>query len=163
MPFWKIVCFLAMYISLLIVGGHLFKATECPDEIKVKKKSAEDEREWHDFIIMISSYLEGCDEFHQYEEPSMLTSILETMYNKSNIKINAMEGEDFVCETWSLYNSIFFSFTITTTIGYGKVTPQTQLGRGTCFFYTIIGVPINCILITFIGNFIKEKVSELCL
>ena len=30
------------------------------------------------------------------------------------------------CEKWSVYNSFFFSFTAITTIGYGKIAPETQ-------------------------------------
>ena len=30
------------------------------------------------------------------------------------------------CETWDVYNSFFFSFTAITTIGYGRIFPETQ-------------------------------------
>ena len=159
MPFCLIVCFLVIYISILIVGGFLFHATECPNEKAVKRRDAEDERDLREYMTIIYSHLENCNKvFEHGEEELALMKVIKTKISTITTK-----EEDFECKRWSMYNSIFFSFTIITTIGYGKVTPQTQLGRGTCFFYTIIGVPINCILITFIGNFIKEKVSELCL
>ena len=157
-PLSQCLCFLAIYISLIVVGGLIFKVTECPDEIAVKQKSAEDKREFREFLTIILSHLKKCSK--ENGEPELpLIKIIKTLQLHYTI---TTEKEDFECETWSMYNSIFFSFTIVTTIGYGKVTPQTQLGRGACLFYTIIGVPINCILITFIGYLLKEKVSELC-
>ena len=65
------------------------------------------------------------------------------------------------CVTWSLFNSIFFAFTSITTIGYGKDTPTTQLGRGFSVFYIILGMPINTIVISSIAGFLKSKVSKL--
>ena len=136
----------------------MFKATECPDEIAVKRKVAEDKKELREYMTIILSYLKKCSKVLEHGEPEL--ALMEII--KTKLGTITTEKEDFECETWSMYNSIFFSFTIITTIGYGKITPQTELGRGACLFYTIIGVPINCFLITFIGCFLKEKVSELC-
>ena len=137
----------------------MFHATECPDEKAIKRKVAEEERIFREQMKEIYSHLVNCSKvlWHGDAELALMAII------KTKISTIATEEEDFECERWSMYNSIFFAFTIITTIGYGKVTPQTQLGRVACFFYTIIGVPINCIFITCIGNFIKKKVNELCL
>ena len=65
--------------------------------------------------------------------------------------------EEIVCEKWSLYNSIFFVFTAIATIGYGAHAPQTQLGRGLCIIYLLIGIPINSLLVGSIGaNFLNK-------
>ena len=65
------------------------------------------------------------------------------------------------CELWSFYNSVFFAFTSITTIGYGRAAPQTQLGRGILLIYSIMGIPINGILIGTIGAFFSIKVCHL--
>ena len=59
-----------------------------------------------------------------------------------------------------MHNSMFFVFTSITTIGYGAVTPQTQLGRGACLVYCIIGIPANSVLIWLIGNVITNQESK---
>ena len=66
-------------------------------------------------------------------------------------------GED--CMLWSFYNSVFFSFTSITTIGYGRMAPQTQLGRGVLLLYSFIGIPINGILIGTVAAFFSIKVG----
>ena len=46
--------------------------------------------------------------------------------SKGNVKTGSNEAKAKDCEKWSVYNSFFFSFTAITTIGYGKIAPETQ-------------------------------------
>ena len=75
--------------------------------------------------------------------------------------VNHMDPRDQAeyCELWSFYNSVFFAFTSITTIGYGRSAPQTQLGRGVLLAYSLVGIPINGILIGTIGAFFSIKAS----
>ena len=75
--------------------------------------------------------------------------------------VNRLDPRDEAehCERWSFYNSVFFAFTSITTIGYGRSAPQTQLGRGVLLAYSLVGIPINGILIGTIGAFFSIKVS----
>ena len=148
-------CFVAVYISLIMLGGYVFKSTECPDEISAKRKVAEDKREFREYMTKIYSHLEKCSRVLEHGEPELALMIII----KTKIGTMTTEKEDFECKTWSMYNSMFFSFSTITTIGYGKVTPQTRLGQIACSLYTIFGVPINCILLTFIGAYFKKKGS----
>lgn len=45
---------------------------------------------------------------------------------KKTSKAASTEAKVKDCEKWSVYNSFFFSFTVITTIGYGKIAPETQ-------------------------------------
>ena len=51
------------------------------------------------------------------------------------------------CGPWNLYNSSFFAFTAIATIGYGRMAPVTQEGRGYCIVYCLLGVPLNAIVV----------------
>lgn len=45
--------------------------------------------------------------------------------------------------------------------GYGYIAPETQLGRGICIFYTIIGIPLNIFVLANLGIFVAQVVSKL--
>ena len=44
-------------------------------------------------------------------------------------------------------------------VGYGRIALQTQLGRGVCLIYSLLGVPINAILIGTLGSYLGRKES----
>ena len=71
MRFGLYVCFLVIYISLIIVGGFLFHATECPDEKAVKRRVAEDEREFREHMTKIYSYLENCNKILEHGDAEL--------------------------------------------------------------------------------------------
>ena len=43
-------------------------------------------------------------------------------------------------------------------IGYGHIYPMTQLGKVVCILYSLLGVPINGILIGALGAYFRNKV-----
>ena len=67
---------------------------------------------------------------------SDLTSIISRMEEQNTARKEKMgkggtpraSPDDKVkdCQTWDVYNSFFFSFTAITTIGYGRIYPETQ-------------------------------------
>ena len=63
-----------------------------------------------------------------------------------------------VCKKWGFFNSVFYCFTFTT-IGYGNISVQTQLGRLACLIYSIVGIPLNTVVIGFSGNLLINKGS----
>jgi voltage-gated potassium channel len=52
-------------------------------------------------------------------------------------------------EGWSWIDSIYFSVTTLSTVGYGDFTPKTDLGKIFTIFYIIIGIGI---ILTFINT-----------
>uniref|UniRef100_A0A914C4V4 Potassium channel domain-containing protein n=1 Tax=Acrobeloides nanus TaxID=290746 RepID=A0A914C4V4_9BILA len=57
---------------------------------------------------------------------------------------------------WTFTDSLLFTFTIITTIGYGYVAPQTFWGRLFCIFYAFLGIPLTVIALADLGKFISE-------
>lgn len=66
----------------------------------------------------------------------------------------ALEGKDEVEEEetkWNHGDSVWFSFVLLTTVGYGDVTPKTGLGKGLSILYAIFGIPLTILLLRLIG------------
>uniref|UniRef100_A0A914XUR9 Potassium channel domain-containing protein n=1 Tax=Plectus sambesii TaxID=2011161 RepID=A0A914XUR9_9BILA len=62
---------------------------------------------------------------------------------------------------WTWSNSILFSFSVVTTIGYGHIVPETTSGRIFCSIYAIIGIPLTMIAIANIGKYISDMIQWL--
>uniref|UniRef100_A0A1I7S3L0 TWiK family of potassium channels protein 7 n=1 Tax=Bursaphelenchus xylophilus TaxID=6326 RepID=A0A1I7S3L0_BURXY len=62
-------------------------------------------------------------------------------------------------EPWSFSDSILFSFTIITTIGYGNLAPRTFQGRLFCILYALIGIPFTLLAIADLGKFFSELIE----
>ena len=54
----------------------------------------------------------------------------------------------------NLANSIFFSFTLVSTIGYGNTVPLTSAGKVFAIFYLIFGIPLGAYAFGFISSWI---------
>ena len=138
------------------MGGYIFYRIECTEEMAVKRRVVALERE------SMLSLVEGLEFIRDVEAPQdmapFITSLIKQIV-KNRTHEEAKEKYK-VCETWGFFNSFFFGFTSVTTIGYGKISPQTQLGRVACLIYSVIGIPLNTVVIGFIGNFLMKKGSE---
>jgi len=152
MSFGTFLYLLAFYIVYLLMGGYMFHNIECNEEMAVKRRVVAEKSE------LMWLILEG---LRDEEAPPDLSPII-TRHIKQMIKNRTYEEDQEkykVCETWGFFNSFFFGFTSVTTIGYGKISPQTQLDRAACLIYCIIGIPLNTVVIGFIGNFLMNKVK----
>ena len=146
---------LAFYMAYLLMGGYIFYSIECTEEMAVKRRVVALERE------SMLSLVEGLEFIRDVEAPQdmapFITSLIKQIV-KNRTHEEAKEKYK-VCETWGFFNSFFFGFTSVTTIGYGEISPQTQLGRVACLIYSIIGIPLNTVVIGFIGNYLENKGS----
>ncbi|CRK99224.1 CLUMA_CG012564, isoform A [Clunio marinus] len=62
--------------------------------------------------------------------------------------------DDFVAPyVWSFYHTFFFTFTVSSTIGYGNLSPNNTFGRMFTIFYALIGIPVHAILFAYLGEF----------
>jgi voltage-gated potassium channel len=63
-------------------------------------------------------------------------------------------------EGWDLVTALYFMSSTMTTVGYGDVTPTTQLGRILTIFFMWIGVSLGLYLLYTISEFREKEVDE---
>jgi hypothetical protein len=57
-------------------------------------------------------------------------------------------------------DTLFFTFTLLSTIGYGNLNPISFYGKLFCIVYISFGVPINIFLFTLLVKLIRNKIDE---
>lgn len=123
----------AFYILFLIIGASIFSAIEAPQEINIirnlKTKRAKFLRE------------------HTCLTDDALEDFIKEIIAANNRGVSAV-GNVTMEPNWSFGQSIFFSSTVITTIGYGHVTPLSEGGKIFCIVYALIGIPLTLILLT---------------
>lgn len=64
-------------------------------------------------------------------------------------------------EGWSYLDSTYFLVITATTIGYGDLTPVTDLGKVITMIYSFVGIAIAFYIVSLISNyFIDKRVKE---
>jgi len=140
---------LVIYIAYLILGGFVFNLTECPAEIETRKANYEKDKDIALAVIDMKERLNSAD-------TEVLDTILSHWVDRHFFKEDNTNAS-LQCSKWNFQNSLFFSFTVVTTIGYGHQATETPHGRMLCMAYAIIGVPLNAILIGALGSVFSNK------
>ena len=130
---------LLLYLAVLLGGGALFNLIESRHEIQ---SINQDNLDYH---------------FHKNEIYNIVheaivvgnTSQVEEVISrlKENLK-GFEERSDDPVRRWSFINALLFSFTVSSTIGYGRNAPSTTGGRIFLIFYAIIGIPLTAICLS---------------
>ena len=69
------------------------------------------------------------------------------------------EDKNFTA-SWDFIQSVFFTITILTTIGYGNISPVTFPGRLFCIFFAIIGIPFTLSVLADLGKILATIISK---
>ena len=62
--------------------------------------------------------------------------------------------------SWDYIQSVFFTTTILTTIGYGNISPVTFHGRLFCIFFAIIGIPFTLSVLSDLGQILATIIGK---
>lgn len=121
------------YALYLILGGLAFAAIEGPGEQALKQEVALARQ------AFLAQYPTVSD--NDMEE------LIQEVIKASNRGVSASKN-DTGGPNWSLGQSLFFSCTLITTIGYGHVTPLSKEGKLFCMAYAVVGIPMTLIMLT---------------
>lgn len=164
---------IGLYIGLIVytaIGAKIFQIIENPNELDtlqtyqallVSKREVFLRSVWNESVNS-ANYRETID--------SLLIDYEVVVEEAVNNGIN-VATQDYTI-SWNYIQSVFFSTTILTTIGYGNIAPVTFAGRLFCIFFAIIGIPftlsvmadigaIFASLVTMIWGKYKEKVKPI--
>ena len=81
--------------------------------------------------------------------------------NNNNNASNSSQNCNINDQTPSLSEGVFFVITTITTIGYGQLTPKTDLGKVFTILVAFIGIPINIVFLAKIGELLKNVSSKI--
>ncbi|KXJ09255.1 two pore potassium channel protein sup-9 [Exaiptasia diaphana] len=66
--------------------------------------------------------------------------------------------ESWCSSRWSYYASLYFTWSVVTTIGYGHLAPATMEGRIFCMIFAFFGIPLNLMILKSIGDRINDVI-----
>ncbi|XP_070179980.1 potassium channel subfamily K member 1-like isoform X2 [Littorina saxatilis] len=123
------------HLLYLIIGAAIFAAIEGPEESKLKKTLRDFRQEF------------GNQHKHCISEEE-LERFIEKVVSAANRGVSATRNVTMSEPNWSFGQALFFASTVLTTIGYGRVTPLSDVGKAFCIVYAVIGIPLTLILFT---------------
>ena len=107
-----------LVIAVILVGGcvvSLIESSPNVQNVKAKEEELKAVEAYFDNNETVLRYLR--EHYHVFDE------------DRDNLQ-------------WDFHNSIFFAFTVATTIGYGNVAPQTVSGKMFTAVYALIAIPL---------------------
>ncbi|XP_017878210.1 uncharacterized protein LOC108623877 [Ceratina calcarata] len=134
---------LMLFLTYLLLGASIFYHIESRLEIK-RVEEARRER------IEINAML------HEHYVPNGnqgFEKILKTLSDYCGKSVRNYTDDEQDPLKWDFYNSFYFAYTVVSTIGYGNLAPTTMLSRILMIFYGLIGIPMNGILLSQLGEF----------
>ena len=105
---------LIIYVTYLVIGGFLFHTTECPQELEDKRAAFDAASKLSLAVLELQQKLNGSDE-------KVLETVLNHVINSDSVFSEDLSFGDNAnvtkCRKWDYENSLFFAFTVVTTIG----------------------------------------------
>ncbi|XP_033109157.1 potassium channel subfamily K member 16-like isoform X2 [Anneissia japonica] len=131
-----------IFLLYLLFGGLIFSVLEKGNEDIQRKRARITKKEFiYNYTCLDASSLED-----------LISTLLE-------IQAQGVDPRENVTgpSKWDFTSSLFFSGTVVTTIGYGKIAPKTYKGQVACILYAIIGIPFTGWLLSVVGDFYHCK------
>ncbi|XP_037936686.1 potassium channel subfamily K member 1-like isoform X1 [Teleopsis dalmanni] len=128
-----LILFVLFYVAYLTFGGFCFQMFETPIENNYR---AGLNSLRNDFL---KKYPQILDED--------LEDFLHAIITANDRGISPLRNASNEMN-WSFGQALFFSSTVVTTIGYGRVTPLSQTGKIFCIIYATIGIPLTLLLLS---------------
>ncbi|XP_044737894.1 potassium channel subfamily K member 1-like [Chrysoperla carnea] len=130
---WLLTLYVVFYLLYLTAGALIFSTIETPPENQLR----------NDLRVMKMNFLTQ----HPCVSDEALEKLITEVVAASNRGVSAANNVSG-SPNWSFGQSLFFSSTVITTIGYGHVTPLSQEGKIFCMIYALFGIPLTLVLLT---------------
>ncbi|XP_072017461.1 potassium channel, subfamily K, member 16-like [Amphiura filiformis] len=137
---YKLLSLFICFFMYLFLGAAIFHYLETENETRVRSTLQDAKQELRDEDCLDEDELE---EFIDHVKRAVAHGI-DPSRNASNPS------------NWDYASAFYFSGTVVTTIGYGKLVPKTDVGRNVCLLYALFGIPFTGWLLATIGNFYCE-------
>ncbi|XP_042861232.1 potassium channel subfamily K member 15-like [Penaeus japonicus] len=101
---------------------------------------------------------EAASERAEQEErvSKMLRQYEEVMVESSDARVTPLQAG--TVPGWTFPQSVFFTATVLTTIGYGNIAPMTVRGKIFCIVFALVGIPLTLTIITDMGEVLASLV-----
>ncbi|XP_054713290.1 TWiK family of potassium channels protein 7-like [Uloborus diversus] len=154
-------------------GAWIFVFIEYDDETQLRKERMIRSIDVNDSLVYLAAlFYYWRDKGYSREEwNDKVYSELKTLDKFIVNMVRAVQYDGTMDEEswdreWAFGNSLLFSVTILTTIGYGHVAPNTQLGKICTILYALVGIPLTLIFLANIGELMasvfRYTYSRLC-
>jgi len=127
---WLLSMYMIVYFTFLIGGCVLFSSLEHGAEQEIK--TAIDQRK-KEFVRA---------------NPGVKDSDLEKLIDDIMYRGISPKQRDLTNSNWSFGQSLLFTVTVVTTIGYGHINPVTSDGKLACIVYALIGIPFTLVFLS---------------
>ncbi|XP_068633855.1 potassium channel subfamily K member 1-like [Battus philenor] len=125
--------FLCFYVLYMVAGAIVFSSLETPFENDIRLGVI---RAKQDFMARYPNIVDD-------DLEALLEEVIKANNRGVSASRNVTSGPN-----WSFGQSLFFSSTVVTTIGYGHVTPLSKPGKLFCMAYALLGIPLTLVLLS---------------
>ncbi|KAL5277497.1 KCNK1 family protein [Megaselia abdita] len=133
-PTLKFLLVIFIFVLYLVLGASIFSAIEGPSNDSASTNLTKLKQ----LLYQQNSKCMSEDDLEEF---------IKVIVDATNQGISPMKNASNELN-WSFGQSFLFSTTLITTIGYGNVTPLSQLGKIFTMLYAIVGIPLTMVLIT---------------
>jgi len=125
--------YVVSYCSYLIVGGYIMSILETNNEEDLKATTR----------LIKENFLLKNPSINRTEFEQMLLFVTES----SKRGIGVLDSQ-IIDHNWSMGQSLLFTVTVVTTVGYGHIVPLTMNGKIFCIFYASCGIPFTLVFLS---------------
>lgn len=137
----------SIFLIYLLAGSYVFYKMNLPIELAERKDLIE--------------FREKFQKEHKCISKEDLFDYIELIESASSSGIDFVENSTDFTQNWKFGGeTLFFTFTLLATIGYGHSAPLTENGKLFCIFYVAIGVPLTILILTLIVDRIEFNLTK---
>ncbi|XP_077977643.1 potassium channel subfamily K member 18-like [Glandiceps talaboti] len=145
---WTHIGLYTLTAGYLFLGGLLFNALESPHE---KDTLAQ-------VVTLRENFIQNlCNISNTSADNLNFTATVRELLDDYEVELQLAWKQGWRShreDKWGFLSACFYCLTVVSTIGYGHITPTTQLGRLATMIYAILGIPIFFVFLAKVGQIV---------